>query len=79
MTTLRQSRRKTSTIRPISPAPRAPSITRLCIARVTVGDWSNSKPTVMSSGSTARMSGSAALTLLTTASVEASDRLVTRM
>ena len=57
----------------------APSVTRLRTALVTVGDWSNSKLTLMSSGRTACMLGRAFLTLLTTESVEASARLVTRM
>ena len=56
-----------------------PSVARLRTASVTVGDWSNSKLTLMSSGRTACMLGRAALTLLTTESVEASARLVTRM
>ncbi len=58
---------------------KAPSIARLRTALVTVGDWSNSKLTLMSSGSTACILGSASLTFLTTESVEASARLVTRM
>ena len=49
------------------------------MARETVGDWSNSKPTLMSSGKTACMLGRASLTLRTTERVEASARLVTRM
>ena len=77
--TLRQSRRKSSTISPVSTAPSAPSVTRLRTALVTVGDWSNSKLTLMSSGRTACMLGRAFLTLSTTESVEASARLVTRM
>ena len=80
MTTLRQSRRNTSTISPMRTAPMRPFESPGCgIARVTVGDWSNSKPTLMSSGRTACMSGRAALTFSTTESVEASARLVTRM
>ena len=78
-TALRQSRRKISTTRPIKPAPSAPSSASARTARVTVGDWSNSKLTLMSSGSTARISGSAFLTFSTTDRVEASARLVTRM
>ena len=77
--TLRQSRRKTSTISPVRTAPRAPSVARLRTALVTVGDWSNSKLTLMSSGSTACILGRASLTFRTTESVEASARLVTRM
>ena len=78
-TMLRQSRRKTRTIRPVSRAPKAPSVARLAIAFETVGDWSNSKLTLMSSGRTACIAGSARRTSLTTERVEASARLVTRM
>ena len=77
--TLRQSRKNSSTIRPVSPAPMSPSVTTVHIDLVTVGDWSNSKLTEMSSGRTACMLGRAFLTLLTTDRVEASARFVTRM
>ena len=46
---------------------------------MTVLDWSNSKLTLMSSGSTACIFGRASFTFWTTESVEASARLVTRM
>ena len=77
--TLRQSRRNRSTISPVRTAPIRPSVTTVHIDLVTVGDWSNSKLTLMSSGRTACMLGMAFLTLLTTERVEASARLVTRM
>ena len=44
---------------------------------VTNGDWSNSRRTSTSSGTTFLKSGIAAFTALITASVEASARLVT--
>jgi len=75
--TLRQSRRNRSTISPVRAAPIAPSVTTVHIERVTVGDWSSSKLTSMSSGRTACMPGMAFLTLLTTARVDASARFVT--
>jgi hypothetical protein len=78
-TALRQSLRKIRTITPISPAPSRPSMPTASIAVVTVGDWSNSKLTRMSSGRTACMSGRASLTFRTTERVEASARFVTRM
>ena len=40
MNALRQSRRNSSTIRPVSTAPSAPSFTRLRMAPTTTGDWS---------------------------------------
>ena len=60
-------------------APSSPSVATLLDRLGDVGDWSNSKLTLMSSGRTACMLGRAALTSLTTESVEASARLVTRM
>ena len=77
-TTLRQSRRNRRTIRPVRAAPSAPSVTTVRIDRVTVGDWSSSKLTSISSGRTACMPGMAFLTFSTTDRVEASARFVTR-
>ena len=76
---LRQSRRKISTIRPVSAAPSSPSTISPRMELLTYGDWSNSSRTSTSSGTAFRKSGSAAFTALITASVEASDRLVTGM
>ena len=42
MNALRQSRRNSRIIKPVSRAPSAPSSVRPPIARVTYGDWSNS-------------------------------------
>jgi hypothetical protein len=77
--TLRQSRRNSNTIRPVSAAPSSPSMPTPQMARVTYGDWSNSNFTSMSSGRTAFIFGRLARTSRTTLSVEASARLVTRM
>ena len=75
----RQSRRKISTINPVSSAPSTPSVTRPRMALVTSGDWSNSSRTSTSSGTIFLNSGKASLTRLITSSVEASARLVTGM
>ena len=40
MNAVRQSRRNSSTIRPVSSAPRPPSLSRSRIERSTTGDWS---------------------------------------
>ena len=64
---LRQSRKKDQHHQPGRAArPEPLRSARLRTARVTVGDWSNSKLTLMSSGSTACIFGSASLTLRTT-------------
>ena len=76
---LRTSRRKISTIKPVSRAPRAPSLNRLFTARVTYGDWSNSKLTRMSSGNSCCIFGKAFLISSITLIVEASARFVARM
>jgi len=76
---LRQSRRKNRTISPTSTAPKAPSDSTPFTARRTKGDWSNSKLTWMSAGSTACICGSARRMAWITLSVEASARLVARM
>ena len=75
--TLRQSRRKISTIRPVRNAPSAPSVATPHIARVTYGDWSKSKRTLQSGGSDSCMRGRLAFTALTTDSVDASAVFVT--
>ena len=77
--TLRQSRRKISTMSPTSAAATSPSETTPVIELVTYGDWSNSKLTWMSSGSTACIRGRLLRTASTTSSVLALARLVTRM
>ena len=51
MKAVRRSRRKTSTMRPVSTAPSAPSFTRSRMLWFTTGVWSNSKLTLMPSGS----------------------------
>ena len=50
-----------STIRPVRTAPKEPSMNKLRIARVTYGDWSNSKLTRMSSGNSFCIFGKALL------------------
>ena len=74
--TLRQSRKNSSTIRPVSKAPSNPSLATSPMALVTYGDWSNSKRTRMSSDIAACIRDRLLLTRLTTSSVEASGRLV---
>ena len=58
-------------IRPVSPAAMAPSCSTSAMAWATNTDWSNSGVILMLFGAAARMPGKAALTLLTTVSVEA--------
>ena len=76
---LRQSRRKISTIRPVSAAPSRPSTIRPRMEFETKGDWSNSRRTSTSSGTAFLKTGMAAFTASITASVDASARLVTGM
>ncbi len=76
---LRQSRRKSSTITPVSRAPNALSVTSPLIAFTTNRDWSNSSLISTSSGAAAFILGRASRTRCMTASVEASERFVTGM
>ena len=75
----RQSRRKTSTIKPVRAAPSIASKPTPDIASVTTGDWSKANSIFTSSGTRSCIRGMAAFSSLTTSSVEASGRLVTSM
>ena len=76
---LRQSRRKTSTISPVSNAPSSASPTSPVRALTTYRDRSKTRSILTSSGATLRMAGSACRTRRITSSVDASARFVTGM
>ncbi len=69
--TLRQSRRNSRIISPVSVAPMTPSVATLRTAAITVGDSSNSKLTVTSLGTTSRKSCIDLRMSATTVSVDA--------
>ena len=66
-------------MRPVSKAPSEASVTRSLMEWVTTGLWSNSKLTFTSAGTAVWNFGKFCFTRSTTASVEASARLVTGM
>ena len=56
--TERQSRKNSSTMRPVNSAPMAPSVPTPHIAPVTIGDWSNAN-WMSTSGDASRIFGNA--------------------
>jgi len=71
ITVLRQLPRKSRIIMPVSTAAMAPSRTTPLMAARTKMDWSKSSLTLRAGGNPARILGSSALTLFTTARVDA--------